>query len=264
MRREMQSYSTPEINIYRCDYVYNCANWNFKDVSAPYWRFYWVANSGGEIFYNNKRLVLKPDFFVLIPANTCFSTKAHTAFEQFYVHFTAASPFDRVIDDIYTFQMPGHIYSKIQELKKLIFAEHENTHFELMVFSLVYDALLDIPKDAFTADKTQYDPRIVKVIDLLDKNTSWVFTNEDLASKINMSVNGFIRLFSTEIGISPLQYSRRKRVEKACLLLHFSKLSIDEIARKTGFQDRYYFSRVFKQVTNFSPAQYRSTQIPFK
>jgi AraC-like DNA-binding protein len=78
-----------------------------------------------------------------------------------------------------------------------------------------------------------------------------------------MNHNGFIRLFSTETGFSNLQYSRRKRVEKACLLLHFTN-QLDEIARKTGFQYRYYFSRVFKQVTNYSPAQYKRTEKAIK
>lgn len=256
----MEYYLQPEINIYRCDYETDCSFWNFSNISAPYWRFYWSATLGGEICYNNKTIILKPDCFILIPPNACFSTKSLTAFEQFFVHFAADFPFDRVRQDIYTFPMSEYIQSKILTIKKLIPSKQDSMHFKLMLFSLIYDALLEIPQNAFIANDTKYDPRIVKIIELLDKNTSWVFTNEELANKVNMSVNGFIRLFSTETRISPLQYSRRKRIEKACLLLHFTKQSIDEIARKTGFQDRYYFSRVFKQLTNHSPAQFRKTE----
>ena len=256
----MELYLQPEINIYRCDYETDCSYWNYDNVSAPYWRFYWGATIGGEISYNNNKIILKSDSFTLIPPNTCFSTKSLTTFEQFFVHFAADSPFDRVRLDIYTFPMSEYIRSKILAMKKLIPSKRNNMHFKLMLFSLIYDVLLEIPQNAFITNDAKYDPRIVKTIELLDKNTSWVFTNEELAGKVNMSVNGFIRLFSTETGISPLQYSRRKRVEKACLLLHFTKQSIDEIARKTGFQDRYYFSRVFKQITNHSPAQFRKTE----
>ena len=253
----MESYIHPEINIYHCEYVTDCSYWTFNDVSAPYWRFYWNATPGGEIFYKKKVIILKPDSIILIPPNTCFSTKAHAAFEQFHVHFAAASPFSRVYEDIYKFPTSEGIKEKILTIKKLMSSEQDEMRFKLMLFSLIYDALLKIPQNAFIPNNPQYDLRIVKIIELLDKNTSWVFNNEELAEKVNMSCNGFIRLFSSETGISPLQYSRRKRIEKACVLLHFTKQSIDEIARKTGFQDRYYFSRVFKQITSHSPAQYR-------
>ena len=256
----MKHYLHPEINIYRCEYETDCSYWNYDNISAPYWRFYWSATLGGEISYKDKRISLGPECFILIPPGTCFSTKAKASFEQLYIHFITDSIFNQVRQNIYTFTMSKYIRSKIITLKELILSQQDDMHFKLMLFSLIYDALLVIPQNAFIADNTQYDPRIIKIIELLDSNTSWAFGNDELASKVNMSRNGFIRLFSTEIGISPLQYSRRKRIEKACLLLHFSKQSIDEIALKTGFQDRYYFSRVFKQVTNYSPAQFRKTE----
>jgi len=256
----MGHYLQPEIKIYRCDYETNCSFWNFSNVSAPYWRFYWGVTLGGEIFHKQNKTVLEPDSFILIPPNTYFSTKAHTAFEQFFIHFAADFPFDRVCQDIYTFTMSEYIRSKILTMKKIMPSKQDSMYFKLMLFSLVYDALLKIPQNAFTTDVPQYDPRIIQIVELLDKNTSWVFSNEELAQKVNMSTNGFIRLFSNETGISPLQYSRHKRIEKACLLLHFTKQSIDEIARKIGFQNRYYFSRVFKQITNHSPAKFRKTE----
>lgn len=248
----------PEINIYQYDYEPDCSLWNFTNVSAPYWRFYWCVTDGGEITYNKKIFTLTPDVFILIPANTSFSTKAYAAFAQFYVHFSAASPFSRVRHGIYTFPISEDAKEKSRAIIKSIQDRVEDMRLKLTLFSLIYDALLHIPQKAFAEAGNRYDLRINKIIDLLDQNTSWVFSNEELAGKVNMSVNGFIRLFSTETGISPLQYSRRKRIEKACLLLHFTEQSIDEIARDTGFQDRYYFSRVFKQVTNSSPAQFRN------
>jgi AraC-like DNA-binding protein len=260
----MKQFLQPEINIYRCEYATDCSFWTFSNVSAPYWRFYWGATLGGEVLYNHKTTVLKPGNLILIPPNTCFSTKAHSAFEQFFVHFVANPPFDRVRKEIYTFLMTEYIQAKILAIKDLLPTDQDNMHFKLLLFSLIYDSLLEIPQDAFLPDNIAYDPRIMKIVKLLNENTSWVFSNEELAGKVNMSVNGFIRLFSTETGTSPLQYSRCKRIEKACLLLHFSKQSIDEIARRTGFQDRYYFSRVFKQITKTSPSKFRKTEKAFE
>jgi len=77
---------------------------------------------------------------------------------------------------------------------------------------------------------------------------------------INISTNGFIRLFTSETDTSPQKYHRNKRIEKACLLLHFSEKNIDEIAIKTGFLDRYHFSREFKKSTSNTPAEFRKTK----
>ena len=72
-----------------------------------------------------------------------------------------------------------------------------------------------------------------------------------------MSRDGFLRLFEQETGRSPQFYWRKKRIEKACELLISTSLSIDEIAEKTGFADRYHFSRVFSNFLKNSPVKFR-------
>ena len=51
----------------------------------------------------------------------------------------------------------------------------------------------------------------------------------------------------------------RTRIGQACQLLDLTALSIKEIAAKVGYQDPYYFSRLFKKVTSCSPKTYRAT-----
>lgn len=47
------------------------------------------------------------------------------------------------------------------------------------------------------------------------------------------------------------------RIEEACVLLHQLAAGIDEIAERSGFCDRTYFSRVFVGRLNCTPARYR-------
>jgi len=49
------------------------------------------------------------------------------------------------------------------------------------------------------------------------------------------------------------------KIYYACQLLTQRELIIKEIADKIGYDDPYYFSRIFKKVTGKSPAQYKST-----
>ena len=65
-------------------------------------------------------------------------------------------------------------------------------------------------------------------------------------------------LFKEKTGYTPLQYLTEKRMENAKHLLSSSDLhySISEIAELCGFEDIYYFSRVFKKNVGLSPTQW--------
>ena len=101
------------------------------------------------------------------------------------------------------------------------------------------------------------DPRIAKLLKTIDTGENKPLTNMQLAGMLNMSCNGFIKLFIAETGLSPQKYWQKRRMEKACELLRYSKFSIEEIAAKTGFANRYHFSRVFHQVMQMTPAAFR-------
>lgn len=62
-----------------------------------------------------------------------------------------------------------------------------------------------------------------------------------------------------ELGLSFNEYLTVIRVEKAKELLRspYSQSKIADIANKVGYGSQYYFSRVFKQHTGFSPLEYR-------
>ena len=75
----------------------------------------------------------------------------------------------------------------------------------------------------------------------------------------SLTSNSKTKKWSYRYSIKRLEkYVTKVRVSKAATLLSGSKLSIDEIAEQTGFPNRYYFSRVFKKMTNHSPADFRS------
>ncbi len=46
-------------------------------------------------------------------------------------------------------------------------------------------------------------------------------------------------------------------MEKACALLHHSELTIEQVTDRTGFADRFHFSKSFKGATGLTPVRYR-------
>jgi transcriptional regulator GlxA family with amidase domain len=57
--------------------------------------------------------------------------------------------------------------------------------------------------------------------------------------------------------VPPGHYRQERRLEKALSLLLNSQLTIGETAAAAGFDNIYYFSRVFKQYYMLSPQKYR-------
>jgi YesN/AraC family two-component response regulator len=82
-------------------------------------------------------------------------------------------------------------------------------------------------------------------------------TREEIADGIGMSEDYLTRIFNREIGISPWDYLNRYRIFRAKELLVQTDNSISQIARRVGFSDPAYFSRVFRKLTGSSPSHYR-------
>ena len=78
-----------------------------------------------------------------------------------------------------------------------------------------------------------------------------------LASELGVSYSSFRHTFTAHTGLSPHQYLLEFRLVRARSLLAESELSVKEIAMQTGFEDEFYFSRLFRQKLNFTPSQWR-------
>jgi AraC-like DNA-binding protein len=67
----------------------------------------------------------------------------------------------------------------------------------------------------------------------------------------------FIRHYRAATGQTPMQAFLHRKIARACYLLEVSDLPVTEVARQFGFDDPYYFSRLFRKITGVSPAHYR-------
>ena len=79
-----------------------------------------------------------------------------------------------------------------------------------------------------------------------------------LSNEVMLSADYLRHEFKKHYGVSPIQYLINRRIEYAKFLLNTSKTSIKEIAYQCGFENEFYFSRIFKRFTGASPKSYRS------
>lgn len=67
----------------------------------------------------------------------------------------------------------------------------------------------------------------------------------------------FNAMFRNWAGVSPVEYRNRLRVSHARSILQSGSVSIAETAALVGFDDPFYFSRIFKSITGISPQVYK-------
>lgn len=80
----------------------------------------------------------------------------------------------------------------------------------------------------------------------------------DLSSRFNLSESYLSKLFRKHLDSSYGDFLKKCRIDSAKKLLRSnSDISIQEAARMCGFDDQFYFSKVFKQVCGISPTQYK-------
>jgi transcriptional regulator GlxA family with amidase domain len=78
-----------------------------------------------------------------------------------------------------------------------------------------------------------------------------------LAAQASISTSHFFALFKRQMGTAPIDFFIRLRMNHARDLLDSTRSSVKEIAATMGYDDPFYFSRVFKSVHQVAPAEYR-------
>jgi AraC-like DNA-binding protein len=101
------------------------------------------------------------------------------------------------------------------------------------------------------------DPVVSDVLEELLRRVSRPTTLEELAAFAGYSPQHLNRTFQRRLGVTPLQYLTRLRMQRAAELLVENRLTVQRIARAVGIDDPFYFSRLFKRHTGQSPIRFR-------
>jgi signal transduction histidine kinase/AraC-like DNA-binding protein/DNA-binding LytR/AlgR family response regulator len=91
----------------------------------------------------------------------------------------------------------------------------------------------------------------------LHEHYAEAISREDLARHVGLSDDYLTHCFRQEVGMTPIAYLNRYRVDQAKQLLKNTSQSITDIALAVGFSDSGYFSRVFRREVGLSPEAFR-------
>jgi AraC-like DNA-binding protein len=104
---------------------------------------------------------------------------------------------------------------------------------------------------------TEKDQLVKKALGIINHQEGRITVGE-LADQMYVSKDYLRHLFLDRSPLSPLRYIISAKIEKAKTLLATSNLTISQISVESGFESVYYFSRIFKRVTGYSPSEFKT------
>ncbi|WP_240762216.1 AraC family transcriptional regulator [Paenibacillus thalictri] len=131
----------------------------------------------------------------------------------------------------------------------------ERFHVKALFYQFVYDVLRQLHSQDVPIKKADL---VSQALRYMDEHYADPISLESLAELFGCSPRHLVRLFQERLGQNPLDYLLEVRMEIAKRLILTTDATVQEIAHGLSYQDRYYFSRLFKKHVGISPNHYKA------
>ncbi|HMI05181.1 MAG TPA: AraC family transcriptional regulator [Pedobacter sp.] len=195
----------------------------WADEEDP-WTIYWIHFSGQDLYSFNNSLGIS---LLKGPQQIPFNQKALDIWETIYQSLEMGYSTENLCNASFCLY---HFIATFNFIEKHILTEKKEGG------NMIDDTILNM--------KSNIDQKL---------------TVEDMARTHSLSSSHFSSLFRKGTGMSPIDYFIHLKMQKACQLLYSYDAMIKTVAMDLGYDDQYYFSRIFKKYMGMSPEQYRLT-----
>ena len=230
---------------------------------SPYFSIYQSLCTDLIISKNDEEILIKQNQCVLMPANahqkmSFTEDKIYPcANHAQYVFMDIVINGKYRIDDLFDFPLvlpeeyQTEMFILLQELSRIEDIE-ENLCDRLSIAYKIIKILLlcSIPKKKLAAS-------MLLAIDYVKRNYRRNISISELAEVAKMSESNFFRIFKRSMGTSPVAYINDYRLLISSVLLETTDKKIGSISEEVGFNEQYYFSKLFSKRFGVSPAVYR-------
>ncbi len=260
--------------------------WGGDDFSSPFARLYYVKKGRAWLHMADREIEVKPGHMYLVPTFVPHRYECDPGFGFYYMFLYEHNHALQSTFDCYEFP----IEVKANEAVDLLFTNYCNLYPQLSLpyasaddfnrhpayrdYALRYtqmdryakmqlQGLVLIIASYFVKHSTErkelQDKRLISVADYVKLNINRNVTLDQMADMACVTKAHLIRLFRSKMGISPLQFVIRKKIQYAQGLLLTTNMSVRQIAAEVGIDDSSYFIRIFKKHIGLTPQAYRDT-----
>ena len=218
------------------------------------------------LYVNGKeRIIPKGNMLLFRPGETqIYNLYASDKPETYWVHFTG-SDVDILLD---YYEMPKDenvFFTGTSPDYQWLFRQMIQ---ELQLRRVNYEDLLNMNLrhiflmiNRFLKEGTELDSDALNEVErathYFNENYNQSICIKDYANERHMSDCWFNRIFKQVIKVTPMQYILSLRITNAINLLENTNYNIIQVANAVGYDDAYYFSRLFRKHTGISPTEYR-------
>lgn len=128
---------------------------------------------------------------------------------------------------------------------------------ELMFIEVLRKYLVRLPINENGWLSGLRDPQLGRVLALIHGKPDHPWTLAALASEAATSRSGLAKRFAITLGMPPMQYLTRWRMQVAAGKLRGTNTKVATVAQEVGYQSEAAFSRAFKKATGHAPARWR-------
>lgn len=224
----------------------------------------------GWVEINRKRQKIQANqLFVIPPKTVCsYGSSIENPWTNYWLHFTGGNA------DLYTpplnelISIPPTNDSRIEE-RLILFEEMlQNVEDSFQLEKVVYANIclkqfLSSVKylSVYRAVKKEGENDLLqKVIAFMKNNLHKNIRISDFADTCNCSASNIYKIFKANLDSAPQDFFIHLKMERAQKYLSQSNLKVKEIGLKLGYDDPYYFSRIFTKHVGLSPANYRKEE----
>ena len=98
---------------------------------------------------------------------------------------------------------------------------------------------------------------VAPALRLIGENRDAPPDNARLAAACGLGTRQFPHRFAAVVGLSPARYGWERRLALAAEALTRGEETVDEVAARPGFADRFHSSKAFRARVGLPPASYR-------
>lgn len=262
--------------------------WNFSHVVSPFSRLWLVLGGRAVVRHHGRKFILRPNVLHLVPPFTVHDCSCAGRLDHYHLHFVSrmATGIDlfSLVDCEYQLPAPPGTQALFRRLEA-IYPDRK-----LPCFDPSQDEYKRLPSLASAANDplaalngfeaggslrllltpflrsarhheglhARVNRQFLAVEEFIHANMRRPIDLAQLAQAVKLHPTYFSDQFKRTIGVRPLDYLMRRRIERAQYLLLTTPASLKEIAAEVGIADPAYFSRVFRQRCAVPPSEYRA------
>jgi AraC-like DNA-binding protein len=241
--------------------------WETGRVLQEYTLIYVVNGSGFLETESVKEIILDGSIFMIFPNERHrYKPNKETGWDEYWISFNGDYMDSLINSNLFLKKSPlSHLglNEKILHLFADVVnaAKDENNGYEAVISSAtihILGMLYAFNQQQHNDNESLTEHTVKKAKILFREKLLEVTDPKAIADELQVGYSWFRKVFKESTGISPGQYFIQLKIQKAKELLGNSQHAIKEVAYILKFESPFYFSKLFKQKTGFTPLQFRN------